>query len=114
MRQRAFADHGYAGTMSAILPTVFRFPRHLAPLARRVAVVGSFNGWDRAAHKLGRKPDDSWTITVYLPPAVSCTASTSMEPTGLIRSPMDGYRMAEDRTIPSVTSAPGGMVPAHE
>jgi 1,4-alpha-glucan branching enzyme len=54
--------------MSAVLPTVFRFPGYLAPLARRVAVVGSFNGWDRAGHKLGRKPDEDWTIIVYLPP----------------------------------------------
>jgi 1,4-alpha-glucan branching enzyme len=42
MRQRRFADH--------------------------VALVASFNGWDRAAHRLRRKPDDDWTITVYLPP----------------------------------------------
>ena len=54
--------------MSAVLPTVFRFPQGLAPLARGVAVVGSFNGWDRAAHQLGRTPDDDWTIIVYLPP----------------------------------------------
>jgi len=68
MRQRTFADHGYTGMMSAVLPTVFRFPRRLVPLARRVALVASFNGWDRAAHRLCRKPDDDWTITVYLPP----------------------------------------------
>jgi 1,4-alpha-glucan branching enzyme len=68
MRQHTFADHGYTGMMSAVLPIVFRFPKHLAPLARRVALVGTFNGWDRDAHQLGRKPDDDWMIIVYLPP----------------------------------------------
>lgn len=55
--------------MSTLIPTTFKFPGGLAPGARRVAVVGSFNGWNATAHPLMRTPDGDWTITVYLPAA---------------------------------------------
>jgi len=50
-----------------LIPTAFEFPRGLAPTARRVAIVGSFNGWDAAAHPLTKTPDGGWAITVYFP-----------------------------------------------
>jgi predicted carbohydrate-binding protein with CBM48 len=50
-----------------LIPTTLRFPGVLAPGARHVAVVGSFNGWNAAVHPLTRTPDGDWTITVYLP-----------------------------------------------
>jgi 1,4-alpha-glucan branching enzyme len=50
-----------------LIPTAFEFPRRLAPTARRVAIVGSFNGWDAAAHPLTKTPDGGWAITVYFP-----------------------------------------------
>jgi 1,4-alpha-glucan branching enzyme len=53
--------------MTTVVPTVC-FPAHLAPTARRVSVVGSFNGWNPAVHSMRRAQDDDWTITVYLSP----------------------------------------------
>jgi 1,4-alpha-glucan branching enzyme len=53
--------------MSILIPTTFKFPGGLAPGGRRVAVVGSFNGWNANAHPLVRTPDGDWMITVYLP-----------------------------------------------
>lgn len=46
---------------------MFRFPTRLAPTARMVSVVGSFNGWNPTVH-LMRRADETWTITVYLSP----------------------------------------------
>ena len=54
--------------MSEVVRTAFRFPRTLAPGARRVAVVGSFNGWDPVAHRLAKTADGDWRITMYLVP----------------------------------------------
>ncbi len=53
--------------MSSLIPVTFRFPGGLAPTVREVAVVGSFNAWDPAAHRLTRTPGGDWTTTVYLP-----------------------------------------------
>jgi 1,4-alpha-glucan branching enzyme len=55
--------------MAVVVPVTFRFPARLAPAARNVSVVGSFNGWDPAAHPMRRAEDGGWAITVYLPPA---------------------------------------------
>ena len=54
--------------MTTVVPVTFCFPARLAPAARNVSVVGSFNGWNPAAHRLRRAADDVWTITVYLAP----------------------------------------------
>ena len=51
-----------------IQPVTFRFPGWLAAGAKRVAVVGPFNGWDPAVHPLVRTTAGDWTITIYLPP----------------------------------------------
>lgn len=53
--------------MSTLIPTRFTFPGARVLSARRVAVVGSFNGWNAAAHPLTRTPNGDWTVTVYLP-----------------------------------------------
>jgi 1,4-alpha-glucan branching enzyme len=54
--------------MTTVVPVTFGFPAHLASAARSVSVVGSFNGWNPAAHRMRRTKDDLWVITVYLPP----------------------------------------------
>jgi hypothetical protein len=54
--------------MTTLIPVVFRFPPALAPAARNVAVLGSFNRWAPAAHRLTMTADGGWTITIYLPP----------------------------------------------
>ena len=48
------------------VPAVFRLT---APSAKRVSVVGNFNGWDPQAHPL-RGPDrfGVWSLSVPLPP----------------------------------------------
>lgn len=53
--------------MNALAPTTFRFPAELARGARRVAVVGTFNGWDPAAHAMSCRANGDWTATIYLP-----------------------------------------------
>ncbi len=54
--------------VAALIPVKFRFPGGLAPNARRVAVVGSFNGWDPSAHPLVQSEGEDWTATHLLPP----------------------------------------------
>jgi len=51
-----------------LTPVTFEFPDHLAPHPQRVAVVGSFNGWDPKANPLAKTPEGTWTATLYLPP----------------------------------------------
>ncbi len=51
-----------------LVSVTFRYPRDRAPQGRRVSVVGSFNGWDPAAHPLERTPRGDWATTVFLPP----------------------------------------------
>ena len=38
------------------------------PAARRVAVIGAFNGWNPAATPMARDSRGVWTATVALPP----------------------------------------------
>lgn len=59
--------------MATLVPVTFRFPGRLMPTARTVSVIGSFNGWNPAVHRL-RRSNDEWTVTVYLAPgrAVYC------------------------------------------
>jgi 1,4-alpha-glucan branching enzyme len=52
---------------SSLTAVTFRFPGSLAPGARRVAVVGPFNGWDPTVHPLVRTASGDWTISIYLP-----------------------------------------------
>ena len=54
--------------MDAVVPVSFIFPGVLAPRARRVAVVSSFNSWDGKAHPLTKTSDGDWSITVFLAP----------------------------------------------
>ena len=54
--------------MDAVVPVNFFFPGMLAPLARRVAVVSSFNSWDGKAHPLTKTSNGDWSITVFLAP----------------------------------------------
>ena len=53
---------------SSLRAGTFRFPVSLAPGARRVAVVGPFNGLDPTVHPLVRTATGDLTITIYLPP----------------------------------------------
>jgi len=53
---------------NVVVPVTFCFPEDLAPDARTVTVVGSFNGWSPTAHRLQRSPYHDWATTVYLPP----------------------------------------------
>ncbi len=48
-------------------PVTFRFPGSLAPGAKRVGVVGPFNGWNPTVHLLVRAMSGDWSIRVYLP-----------------------------------------------
>lgn len=57
-----------ARAMTTVIPVTFRFPARLAPAAGNVSLVGSFNGWDSAAHRMRRAANAEWAITVYLPP----------------------------------------------
>jgi len=56
------------GAFPSLTGVTFRFPGSFAPGARRVAVVGPFNGWNPAIHQLVRAATGDWTITIYLPP----------------------------------------------
>ena len=38
------------------------------PVTAFVSLMGSFNGWDPAAHRLVCDPDGRWRITLRLPP----------------------------------------------
>ena len=60
--------------MATLVPVTFRFPARLTPTARSVSVIGSFNGWNSAVHRLRRTGDNEWSVTVYLSPgrAVYC------------------------------------------
>jgi hypothetical protein len=53
---------------SSLTAVTLRFPDSLAPGAKRVAVVGPFNGWNPTVHPLVRTTSGDWTITIYLPP----------------------------------------------
>ena len=54
--------------MATLIAVRFTFPQWLAPEARQVAVVSSFNGWDPRAHQLSKTHEGDWRITVFLPP----------------------------------------------
>lgn len=53
---------------SSLTAVTFRFPGSLAPGARRVAIVGPFNGWDPSVHPLVRITTGDWAVTIHLPP----------------------------------------------
>jgi 1,4-alpha-glucan branching enzyme len=54
--------------MATVFPVTFRLAAHLGPAARIVSVVGSFNGWNPAAHPMRQAEDAEWTTAVYLSP----------------------------------------------
>lgn len=51
-----------------LVPVTFRFPGRRAPRARRVAVLGPFNGWDPSTHPLTKTAEGEWVITIHLCP----------------------------------------------
>jgi anti-sigma B factor antagonist len=53
---------------AAVEPVRFAFPGSLAPGAERLAVVGSFNGWDPQAHPMTKTAAGDWAVVVHLPP----------------------------------------------
>ena len=38
----------------------------VAPEARRVCLIGDFNGWNRESHPMKRQPDGSWLVQIPL------------------------------------------------
>lgn len=54
-------------TVSAASDTVFVRFQMMAPEARQVAIVGSFDGWDPAAIPLVREDGGLWSVTLSLP-----------------------------------------------
>lgn len=46
----------------------FRLDSHRVPGAKWGALVGSFNGWDRAVHRLELGSDGWWSISLALAP----------------------------------------------
>lgn len=52
----------------SVREVTFRFDAQRAPKAQWVALVGPFNRWDTAAHRMRRGEDNVWTITVTLAP----------------------------------------------
>ena len=55
------------GIPARLLPVIFTFPTRLAPNARTVSLVGSFNGWNPDVHPM-RRDLDYWRITIHLSP----------------------------------------------
>jgi hypothetical protein len=53
---------------AAVQPVRFRFPGRLAPAARRVFVLGSFNGWKPSSHPLTKTSEGDWVTTIFLTP----------------------------------------------
>lgn len=53
---------------SSLQEVTFRLDASRIPNASAVALVGSFNRWDSAVHRLARGADGWWSITVILPP----------------------------------------------
>jgi 1,4-alpha-glucan branching enzyme len=94
------AGHGvgsrHVRTMKELVRTMFRFRGILAPGARHVAIVGPFNGWDPAAHRLARTADGNWMITVYLPPGRV-----------VYRFDVDGARWLDPSDHGRLTNGPG-------
>jgi len=52
---------------TVLLRVMFQFPNGRAPGASQVSVVGSFNGWDPATHRLTRTHGGDWSTTIFLP-----------------------------------------------
>ena len=50
----------------SVREVAFRFDAQLAPKAKWVALVGPFNRWDAAAHRMERGLDGAWCITLTL------------------------------------------------
>jgi len=47
---------------------VFRLDGRRVAGAQSVALVGSFNGWDPAVHRLELSPENQWNVAVTLAP----------------------------------------------
>lgn len=57
-----------AQPLTTLAAVTFRYPGRLVVGVKRVAVVGSFNGWSHEAHPMTRTAAGDWTATIYLPP----------------------------------------------
>ena len=90
--------------LPTLRPVTFLFSSTLAPGARRVAVVGPFNGWDPTVHPLVRTVTGHWKITVYLPPGRPVYFSMLMGCRGLTPTFKQGCSTDGDRSIPFTTS----------
>lgn len=58
---------GTARRLAARKTTVSIRFSHIAPQAKRVALVGDFNNWDTDANLFRRHNDGGWTVEVTLP-----------------------------------------------
>ena len=54
----------------SVREVVFRLDGRRVPNAKWVALVGPFNRWDTAPHRMQRGADNAWTIAVTLAPGV--------------------------------------------
>lgn len=52
----------------SVREVAFRFDTQRMPKAKWVALVGLFNRWDTAAHRMKLGPDGVWRITLTLAP----------------------------------------------
>jgi len=68
--QQVAAVAGHPQLPDSLTPRVVKFVL-IAPDAKRVAVVGDFNGWDASANPMTtRTPDGQWTVFVPLQPGL--------------------------------------------
>ena len=56
----------YLTNRPAVKVTFF-LPQEAAPDAKKVAIVGDFNGWDRNANTMKKQKDGSFSLTLELP-----------------------------------------------
>jgi len=63
-----------AADIFRLVPVSFRFPGTLVPSARRVSILGPFNGCKPLSHPLAKASEGCWVTTIYFCPgrAVYC------------------------------------------
>jgi hypothetical protein len=90
--------------LSSLAAITLRFPGSVAPEARRVAVVGPFNGWNPTVHPLVRTATGDWTSPFICLPAASSTISTWTARSGSTHTTTDGFATLGGPSIPCGTS----------